>query len=313
LHIHRLAITACAFALLLPASAAGAIFGDTNVANPTLKVNARGVALVEYSTEAGLQRHILVWGAINGIPHQTDPESTQPKFRMDYSGGWKSRQNPRFWRTLRNACARYDGPTLPFFVAGCKAPDGTYWALQAWQRNLPMRGFAPWTDKQKGVELHISHWSGELPDIQIYRHWTYGRAHQGIFGRLTYRGEPVYGTRTPSASVRDEWARNVYIDTYNSDFGPDWRHDTAIATHVRNGGFCYSFVPQVPPRGYPSTKPNGTGLGELHRISAIGPGVTPIVQATIPRLTSFDPVAQREATERFDEILGGDAHCAPER
>ena len=232
---------------------------------------------------------------------------------MDYSGGWKSRRDANHWRRFRNACGRYDGPALPLLVTACKAPDGSYWALQAWQRNLPMRGFAPWTERQRAVELHISHWSGELPELQVYSRWTYGGAHQGIFGRLLYRGEPVYGTRTSSPGVRDEWARNVSIDTFDSDYGPGWRHDTAIAAHVGNGGFCYSFVPQAPPRGYPSTSPNGNGLGLRHRVTAIGPGVTPIVQATIPRLTTFDEAAQRKATARFDEILGGDRHCAPER
>ena len=309
----RFGLFGCAFALCVPGSAGGAIFGDLSVSDPTLKVNARGIALVEYTTAAGLRRHVLVWGAIDGIPHQTNPPAVQPKFRMDYSGGWKSRKNPDYWRSLRDGCGRYDGPALPFFVVGCKAPDGTYWALQAWQRNLPMRGFAPWTAKQRGVELHVSHWSGELPRLEVYRHWTYGRSTQGMFGRLLYRGRPVYGTRTPSATVRDEWARNVSIDTFNSDYGPGWKHDTAIATHPGSGGFCYSFVRQAPPSGYPSTKPNGNGLGERHRISAIGPGVTPIVQAVVPRLRRYDAAAQREATRRFDEILGGDKHCAPER
>jgi hypothetical protein len=41
--------------------------------------------------------------------------------------------------------------------------------------------------------------------------------------------------------------------------------------------------------------------------------VTPIVQATVPRLHRFDADVQRRATQRFDEILGGDRHCAPER
>jgi hypothetical protein len=41
--------------------------------------------------------------------------------------------------------------------------------------------------------------------------------------------------------------------------------------------------------------------------------VTPVVQAIIPRLSTFDAGAQREATQKFDEILGGDRHCAPER
>ena len=291
----------------------GAIFGDLSVRKPTLQVNAGGTALVEYTTAAGVRRHILVWGAVNGVAHPTDPPTRQARFNMDYSGGWKSRKNPAYWKTIRNACRRYDGPALPFFVAGCKAPDGSYWALQSWQRNLPMRGFAPWTDKQRGVELHVSHWSGELPRLEVYRHWTYNRSAQGVFGRLIYGGRPVHGTRTPSATVRDEFARNVYIDTFDSDYGPGWRHDTAIATHPGNGGFCYSFVPQAPPAGYPSTKPNGNGLGTRHRLSAIGPGVTPIVQTVVPRLRVYDAAAQRRATQRFDEILGGDRHCAPER
>lgn len=297
----------------MPGSAAGAIFGDLSVRDPTLKVNDRGIALVEYTTAAGLRRHVLVWGAIDGIAHRSNPSVVQPKFRMDYSGGWKSRKNPDYWRSVRDGCRRYDGPALPFLVVACRASDGTYWALQAWQRNLPMRGFAAWTAKQRGVELHVSHWSGELPKLEVYRHWTYGRSTQGMFGRLLYRGRPVFGTRTPSATVRDEWARNVSIDTFNSDYGPGWKHDTAIATHPGSGGFCYSFVRQAPPSGYPKTKPNGNGLGKRHRFSAIGPGVTPIVQAVVPRLRRYDVAAQREATRRFDEILGGDQHCSPER
>jgi hypothetical protein len=309
----HVAVCIVALALGLPVAATGASFGDLSVRNPTLKVNASGIALVEYTTSAGLRRHVLVWGAVNGLPNPVGQRVAQQRFRLDYSGGWKSRGNPRYWRTLANACGRYDGPRLPFFVTGCTAPDGSHWALQAWRRNLPMRGFAPWTDKQRGVELHVSHWSGRLPVLQVYRHWTYGRTLQGIFGRLLYRGRPVYGTRTASATVRDEWARNVSIDTFDSDYGPGWKHDTAIATHPGNGGFCYSFVRQAPPAGYPSSEPNGNGLGKRHRVSVIGPGVTPIVQVTVPRLTQFDAAAQRAATARFDAILGGDRHCARER
>lgn len=308
-----LLICAAALAACFPATAAGTSFGDTSVRNPSLEVNGKGIALVEYTTTAGKRRHVLVWGAVNGLAHPTGGGAAQKAFELDYSGGWKSRHNPRYWRTFRDRCRRYDGPRLPFFVTGCKAPDGSYWALQAWRRNLPMRGFSPWTAKQRAVELHVSHWSGALPTLEVYRHWTYGGAHQGIFGRLSYRGKPVYGTRTASASVRDPWARNVSIDTYDSDYGKGWKHDTAIATHAGNGAFCYSFVAQAPPAGYPSSRPNGNGLGMHHRLSVIGPGVTPIVQVTVPRLTGFDAAAQRAATSRFDEILGGDAHCAGER
>jgi hypothetical protein len=297
----------------LPAAAsATVILGDKDVSNPTLKVNAKGIALVEYRTTAGLPRHVLLWGAINALANPSQG-ATQQAFQLDYSGGWKSQQNGKYWQTFKNGCSRYDGPALPFFVAGCKAPDGSYWALQAWQRNLPMRGFDPWTAQQKGVELHVSHWSGELPVLEIYRHWTYADAQQGFFGRLVYQGQPVYGTRSPSATVNDPWARNIYIDAFNSDYGAGWRHDTAINTHPGNGGFCYTFVPQAPPSGYPSTKPNGNGLGEQYRVSVIGPGVTPIVQWVGGRLTSLDRALEADATQHFDQILGTDQHCAPER
>ena len=315
----RLRPTVLALAAVLVAAAslpalasASVILGDKDVVKPTLKVNAKGIALVEYRTKTGLARHVLLWGAKNAVANPS-LGATQQAFKLDYSGGWKSQKNASYWKTFKSTCARYDGPALPFFVAGCKAPDGSYWALQAWQRNLPMRGFDPWTLDQKAVELHVSHWSGDLPVLEIYRHWTYNDAQQGFFGRLMYQGNQVYGTRSPSASVTDVWARNIYIDAFDSDYGPGWRHDTAINTHPKNGGFCYTFVPQAPPSGYPSTKPNGNGLGKQYRISVIGPGVTPIVQWVGDKLATHDRASQAAATEKFDEILAGDAHCAPER
>jgi hypothetical protein len=307
-----IAVAAIVCAASPPVSAASLILGDRDVPNPTLQVNGRGVALVGYTTKAGLHRHVLLRGAVNAVANPT-VGSRQEAFSVDYSGGWKSQRNPHYWRTFNDACAPYDGPALPFFVAGCKAPDGSYWALQAWQRNLPVHGYPPWTEQQRAVELHVSHWSGELPVLEIIRHWTYGDAQQGFFGRLTYLGRPVYGLKTASASTVDPFARNISIDAYNSDFGPGWRHDTAISTHKRNGGFCYSFVPQAPPDGYPGTKPRGTGLGREYRVSVIGPGVMPIIQWVGKRLTRFSAAEQLAATRRFDAILGGDRHCAPER
>jgi hypothetical protein len=300
-------------AALVPAQAdASLILGDRDVGAPALKVNRYGVALVEYTTSGGLERHVLVRGAVNGVANPT-VSPTQQAFSVDYSGGWKSQHDGQYWRKFRDVCRPYSGPALPFFVAGCTAPDGSFWALQSWQRNLPLRGFPPWTAQQKAFELHVSHWSGELPVLEIDRHWTYGHAVQGFFGRLTYLGEPVYGTHTSSSRTVDPFARNISIDTFNSDYGPGWRHDTAISTHTGNGGFCYSFVPQAPPAGYPSTKPRGNGLGERYRVSVIGPGVMPVVQWVGPRLGKYDAALQESATKRFDAILGDDRHCAPER
>jgi hypothetical protein len=303
---------AVVLACLAPGAQASNILGDRSVAGPTIEVSAKGMALVQYTTAAGLPRHVLVWGAVNAVPNPT-ADAKQQAFQFDYSGGWKSQKNASYWKTFKDGCAPYDGPSLPYLVAGCKAPDGSYWALQEWQRNLPMRGFDPWTDQQKAVELHVSHWTGDLPVLEIYQHWTYGDRQQGFFGRLTYEGQPVFGTRSSSSAVSDPFARNVYIDTFDSDYGPGWLHDTAISTHAGDGGFCYTFVPQAPPAGYPSTRPHGNGLGEQYRVSVMGPGVTPIVQWVGSRLTQLDPAAEADATQHFDAILGGDKHCAPER
>jgi hypothetical protein len=287
--------------------------GAADIRDASLRVNADGVALVEYRTKSGSARHVLVWGALNALAHPTDASSRQEQFQIDYSGGWRSRQDPGYWRRFENVCGPYDGPALPLLVTACKAPDGTYWALQIWQRKLPMRGFSPWTDHQRAHELHVSHWSGDVPVLEIYRHWTYGHSKQGFFGRLTYQGQPVYGTRSPSARVSDVFARNIYIDAFNSDYGKGWRHDTAITTHSRSGGFCYTFVRQAPPKGYPSSRPNGNGLGTKYRVTVMGPGVTPIVRWEGRKLAARDPASQAEAATKFREILGEDKHCAPER
>ena len=306
-----------AVALLLGAPAvarASQILGDRDALNPTIAVNAQGVALVNYRTTAGVRRHVLAWGAVNAAPNPSTGAPAQQAFKLDYSGGWKSRHDAHYWRTFRNACRPYDGPPLPFFVAGCRAPDGSYWALQSWQRDLPMRGFAPWTAAQRAYELHLSHWSGPLPMLDVAMAWTYQGSQQGLFGRLAYEGQPVYGVHTSSARVVDPWARNVSIDTFDSSYGSGWRHVTQIATHRGDGAFCYTFVPQPSPAGYPADGPGGNGLGSQIRVLAMGPGVMPIVQWVGRRLQGgFSSAANASARAHFDAVMGRDTHCAAER
>jgi hypothetical protein len=266
-------------------------------------------ALVEY-TARGRDRHVLVWGAINArVPNEARP---QVHFKLDYSGGLATRH--RFvWKRFVDQCSPYDGPPLVYLVAACRAPDGSYWAVQAWQRLLPMRGFDPWLPQQSAYEFHVSHWTGLLAELEVSPNWTYGGTWQGLFGRLMYAGYPVYGFRTPSATSRDAYARYVYIDTFNSAYGPGWKRDGAKVTHIGNGGFCYSFAPlAAPPPGYPGV-PSVSGRGERHRITVMGPGVTPDVEWEGAALGAYDPDADRAFNLLFDSILGGDNVCKSER
>lgn len=301
-----------AFALLASPASASEYLGDFDVKFLSLKVNVRGEALVSYRKTDGTRRDVLIWGAVNA--RAPDPERPQVKFRIDYSGGWRTHGDAGYARSFRNTCRTYDGPRLVYLVAACRAPDGSYWALQRWQRLAPMRGFDPFLPRQTASELHVSHWSGPLPALEVSPNWTYGGSLQGLFGRLTYRGEPVYGFRTPSETRNDPYARFVYIDTLNSVYGPGWKRDTGIVTHQRNGAFCYSFVAQVPPPGYPSREPRGPGNGERHRVTVMGPGVTPVVQWEGVGLRRYDAASDQVFNRLFDRLVGPDDRvCARER
>jgi hypothetical protein len=297
--------------VLAPAAAASQPLGDLNVSQLKLAVDAGGKALLTYRAEDGRTRHVLVWGAIDARPPSADVP--QVAFRFDYSGGLRSLGHDAA-RTFADRCARYDGPPLVFLVAACKAPDGSYWAVQAWQRLLPMRGFAPWRPDQGKLEFHVSHWSGPLAQLEVSQNWTYGGRWQGIFGRLTYGGRPVFGFHTPSPTRRDAYARFVYIDAHDSVYGAGWRHDTAIVTHVGNGAFCYSFVPQAPPAGYPDRQLRGPAVGDAHRVTVLGPGVTPDVQWVGSSLGAYDAARDAQFNSLFDRLVGPtDKVCARER
>jgi len=290
---------------LVPVAGASFIV-DRNVRKPTLKVGKRGYALVQYTRANGKRRNVFLWDAVNGVANQ-DQGKPQVEFKYDTTGGWLAFGSARRWKTFSDACAPYDGPSLPFFVTGCKAPDGSYWALQEWVRLAPMRGLAPFKPQQTAVELHVSHWSGALPNLEVWPNWTYGGRWQGFFARLTYHGAPVYGKQ---ASAFGQYA---YIDTHNSMYGPGWKHDAGKALHRRNGAFCYSFVPQYTPKGYPTRQLRGPGLGDRHRVAVVGPGVTPIVRWEGPRLGAYDPVADAAINAVFDRVMRGDRVCAKER
>jgi hypothetical protein len=305
-----LAVAAVSF-LVVPPAPASELLGDRDVTDATLQVNGRGEALVSYTRSTGAPRRVLVWGAVNALP----PSQSRPqvRFSYDYSGGWRKYGRP-VWRTFANRCQVYDGPLLPNFVAACKAPDGSYWALQRWQRYVPMRGVAPFRPGHGSYELHVSHWAGPLPQLEVSPNWTYGGRWEGIFGRLTYQGVPVHGFRTPSATRPEPYARYVYIDTLNSRFGPGWQRAAGILTHVGNGAFCYSFVPQAPPSGYPASTSREPGNGDRHRVTVMGPGVTPVVRWEGAALGPYDRARDAGFNALFDRFVGSkDKVCRLER
>jgi len=277
-----------------------------------LAVNAKGEALLTYR-KGGSLRHVLVWGAINA----RHPSSGKPQVRLrrDYSG------RGRYWQTFGSQCRRYDGPRLAYLVAACSAPDGSYWAVQSWQVQLPDLGMLPWLSFQSQPELHLSHWSGPLAQLEVWTDWIYGRRNHHLFGRVTYDGQPVHGfTSTRLGAPTDRYGRLIYLDTFNSRYGKGWRRENSFLAHRPSGLWCYSFLARDPtkgyahPAGFPST-PRGPGNGEKYRLSVNGPGVTPDMTVAIPGLADYDASNpshveyERKQNAFLDSIVGDDKKC----
>jgi hypothetical protein len=281
---------------------------DRDARNIRLKVSADGKAMVTYRAH-GRAWDVLAWGAVNAR-HPTIVRK-QVRFRVDRAGGWGT-----FGRKVRfsNACRPYDGPPLVHVVTACKAPDGSYWALQRWQRTLPNLGFLPWVPAQRTWALHLSHWSGPLAVLEGYTDWSWGGRFHHVFGRLTYRGRPVHGFRTNRYGSRlDQYGRLVYLDTFSSRYGPGWRRENSFVTHRGTGVFCYTFRARNPREGGYSYPPGyrglrGPGNGEAYRMTVEGPGVTPDVKWEGEGLPRFNPNApghvahEREMNAKLDSF-----------
>jgi len=261
--------------------ALGSAIVGRNVTRPTLAIDRQGRAHVSYRV-GGRRTTLVAWGAINA--RTPDRGVPQVKFQIRYGQGGGG------------VCLPYDGPPLAWMVKACRAPDGSYWALQSWQRLKPNYG-----GREGNWELHLSHWRGELPQLVIYQNWAYGGVRH-LFGRLTYDGAGVYGfSSTPHGNPLDGYGRNIYVDTFDSAYGKGWHRENSFLTHHRGhtlGDFCYGFYRHA---GHPS------GDGTQYRATAEGPGVAPDVMWAAKDIGPLDTDLQNQM--RSLERSWGDPKC----
>jgi hypothetical protein len=252
--------TAAVVVAALPAAAFGSQLIDRNANHIKLSVSKDGKALITYTARGGLKR-TLAWGAVNSIAPTTARK--QVAFKVDYSGGYESFHIKA--GQFRGSCGKYDGPTLHWVVAACKAPDGSYWVAQNWQRALPNFGLRG-TPSQRQYELRLSHFSGPLPVFTVGVGWAHRKFHT-IWGQFTYLGKPIFGyATTHDGRPTDTFGRVAYVDTYNSAYGKGWKRENSFVTHKTYGTFCYAFSPHG---SHPS------GMSSRYRITIMGPGVQP--------------------------------------
>jgi hypothetical protein len=285
-----------------------------NASRASLGVSADGKTAVVTYRAGGALHHALVWGAVNALPpSQTVP---QVRFKIDWTGGWASHRNGRWWQRLGQHCSAYDGPALAALVAACRAPDGSYWALQSWQPKLPHRGYPPFKAGQTDWELDVSHWTTPLAALEVHADWAFnGQAHN-LFGRLLYNGVPVHGFHTVkgTGAPQDRYGRSLYINTFDSAYGPGWKRETSVVFRNPTGVFCYSFWP-THDASLPGQPARPAGNGSKYRIDVIGPGVTPNLAVVVPDPGGWNPEDpakvgyEQEMRARQLQLSEGDKFC----
>ena len=281
--------------LVLPVGANASTLLDRNAQGVTLKVDAKGQAVVSY-TARGRKWHVLAWGAVNALAPSAG--SRQVDFRLDYSGGWGTYKRD-VWKTVRNTCGTYKGPPLAWRVTACTAKDGSNWAIQSWQRKLPNYGVAP-NARQAVWELRLSHWTGPLPELTVNTNWAYAK-YDHLFGTFIYKGAPVHGFRsTAGGNPLDTFGRNLYVDTFNSSYGSGWKRENSFLMHKGTGTFCYGF--------YPHGR-HPIGKGERYRATIIGPGVTPDVMWQGNALGAYDPSLDQQLADEQRQTFAADHLC----
>ena len=206
--------------LILLASALLALLAVSSAsASEIVTRNAKNVE--REGRREGSRRHLL-HGGRQAVPPgllgrgqraPAEPDSGAGRLQAGLLGWLHEARDARSGRTSGTSVVPYAGPALAWYVTGCTAPDGSHWVLQSWQRRLPNLGMAPWLRSQRVWELHLSHFTGDPAVLEIYADYIYyGGLYHHLFGRLTYKGKPVYGfenteQRQPDRHLRAERLR----------------------------------------------------------------------------------------------------------
>ena len=170
-----LAVLVALAALALPAGANASIKITESAHDASLRVNARGVATILWTTAGGRRDSAVVLPSGKTLYHRT--------------------------ARGKDATHASDAVALPMLVTLRKGPN-RFFALQAWRRL-----------KGGPVELRFARWSGaptRLPIRAVCCKWR----SEMVKGRATFHGRAIYGYRfTPQGVPLDKYGRNVYIDT----------------------------------------------------------------------------------------------------
>ena len=226
--VHRVRVVLLVFAAVLAATvgeASASELLDRNAGYTSLTVNGSGQASVSWRA-GGRTRQVIASGAINA--------------RAPQRGCRRS-------RSASGTAARASSPAAVCATTGRRSRGSSAPARRPTARTGRCRaGSEPsQTTAEVAARLgpRLSHWSGPLPQLEVWTDWAY-RRYDHLYGRLTYAGGPVFGFRTSGQGhPLDTYGRNIYVDTYNSRYGSGWHRENGFLAQRPIGVFCYGFYP----------------------------------------------------------------------
>jgi hypothetical protein len=217
---------ACGLAVagLAPAAASASLLLARTTSAETLRVDARGRALVTWREGATKRRAVIA------------------SDRAVYQGG-----------SIGKAAGIAVTPTIPLAVVQIALPNGTQVALQKLQRLGNHGSLGP-------VELRYSRWRGEATRLSLTGEWTADGRRMRICGTATYHGTPFYGLKhTIKGNPLDAYGRNVYIDTLRSS---GWYRIFGVLTRPRGFALMVS-KPEWIGTAYRAVVPGPNLAGDL--------------------------------------------------
>jgi hypothetical protein len=183
-------------ALLCAGSAQAAIKVAENAASPALRIDAAGNAEVSWK-ERGVRKYLLV-----------------PKSGRVLPGGRLSGHDvSKPTSTVK----------IPFKRVLRRTPDGSLWALQAWQ-----------VVKGGPVDLRFSRWKGAPTGVTAEAECC---ANDGetLSGAAAYQGMPIFGSSPTTGGIRVKIF--VYVDCFGCLGAAGWQRLTAIPPRAPDGSY----------------------------------------------------------------------------
>ncbi len=239
---------------------------------------------------------MLAWGALDALRAGPERSAAAVQAATTPAAG-ASTARVGYWRTFKNVCRPYDrAGARPTRVAACTAPDGTHWALQSLAAACSR--FSASTPSSPPT------WPGSCtsrtgrsrsPCSRSHRTGRMAARSQGLFGRLLYDGKPVHGFS--DADAQSETTHTRATSTSTRSTRPTARAGNATArrlTHVGQRRLLLQLRTALraasrairASRAFPAR-------GERHRVTVMGPGVTPDVQWEGAALGSYDRAGRR--------------------